>query len=72
MAGHLGELVCAVIALAGASADGRIIYTMVIAGIAIVCSFFLCPPFDTLFLSFPFDFVLFVMWLVAFCLLKTV
>ncbi|KAL6399540.1 hypothetical protein AUP68_18088 [Ilyonectria robusta] len=81
---RIGELCCAVIVLgllsrfcylisiAQESADGRIVYAMVVGGIGIIYSFFFCPPFKSLFLSFPFDFVLFVMWLVAYCLLQTV
>lgn len=81
---RLGEFACAVIVLGilsrfcylisipQAEADGRIIYAMVVAGIGIVYSFFFCPPFKSLFLGFPFDFILFVMWLVAYCLLQTV
>ncbi|KAH7118200.1 hypothetical protein B0J13DRAFT_569752 [Dactylonectria estremocensis] len=80
---RIGEFCCAVIVLgllsrfcylisiAQESADGRIVYAMVVAGIGIIYSFFFCPPFKSLFLSFPFDFVLFVMWLVAYCLLQT-
>ncbi|KAH8645950.1 hypothetical protein BGZ61DRAFT_377033 [Ilyonectria robusta] len=80
---RIGELCCAVIVLgllsrfcylisiAQESADGRIVYAMVVGGIGIIYSFFFCPPFKSLFLSFPFDFVLFVMWLVAYCLLQT-
>ncbi|WAO97039.1 MARVEL domain-containing protein [Fusarium falciforme] len=80
---RLGEFVCAVIVLGilsrfcylisipQAEADGRIIYAMAVAGIGIVYSFFFCPPFKSLFLGFPFDFILFVMWLVAYCLLQT-
>lgn len=52
--------------------DGRLVYAMVVAGISIIYSFLLCPPFRNLFMSFPCDFVLFVMWLVAYCLLQTV
>jgi hypothetical protein len=52
--------------------DGRIIYTMVVAGIGIVYSILFIAPVDKLFLSFPADFVLFIMWLVAFCLLQDV
>jgi hypothetical protein len=59
------------ISIAGVHLNGRIIYAMVVAGIGIIYSIFLCPPFDSLFLSFPFDFVLFVMWLVAASLLQT-
>lgn len=81
---RLGELACAVIVLGilcrfcylisirQANADGRIVYTMVVAGIGIVYSIFLCPPFKALFLSFPFDFVMFIMWLVAYSLLQNV
>ncbi|KAL6409999.1 hypothetical protein AUP68_06407 [Ilyonectria robusta] len=77
------EFCCAVIVLgllsrfvyltgiAEVNCDGRIIYTLVVAGIGIVCSILLCPPFVALFLSLPFDFVLFVMWLVAYCLLQS-
>ncbi|KAH6977608.1 hypothetical protein EDB80DRAFT_757379 [Ilyonectria destructans] len=59
------------LSIAGVNMNGRLIYTMVVAGIGIVYSIFLCPPFDTLFMSFPFDFILFIMWLVAYCLLQT-
>ncbi|KAH7007683.1 hypothetical protein EDB80DRAFT_764472 [Ilyonectria destructans] len=59
------------LSIAGVHMDGRLVYTMVVASIAIVYSIFLCPPFDTLFMSFPFDFLLFIMWLVAYCLLQT-
>src|SRR5689334_20225216 len=81
---RLGEFACAVIVLgilsrfcyyigiAQADVDGRIIYAMVVACIGIIYSFFFCLPFRALFLGFPFDFVLFVMWLVAYCLLQTV
>ena len=63
---------CHLISLAEADVDGRIIYAMVVASIGIIYSVFLSPPFKSLFLAFPFDFVLFVMWLVAYCLLQTV
>ncbi|KAM5343432.1 hypothetical protein ACJ41O_011969 [Fusarium nematophilum] len=59
------------ISIAEVHLDGRIVYTMVVAGIGIVYSIFLCPPFDSLFMSFPMDFILFIMWLVAYCLLQT-
>jgi hypothetical protein len=63
---------CYLISIAQSDADGRIIYAMVVACIGIIYSFFFCLPFKLLFLGFPFDFVLFVMWLVAYCLLQTV
>jgi hypothetical protein len=69
--GILGRF-CYLISDAHAHTDGRIIYAMVVAGISIVYTFFFCPPFKSLFLAFPVDFVLFVMWLVAYCLLQTV
>ncbi|CAM1503258.1 Fc.00g080340.m01.CDS01 [Cosmosporella sp. VM-42] len=58
------------ISIRQAGASGRVVYTMVIAVITIVYSFFLCCPFDALFMSFPVDFILFIGWLVAFCLLE--
>ncbi|RYC80215.1 hypothetical protein BFJ63_vAg16903 [Fusarium oxysporum f. sp. narcissi] len=59
------------VGLAEASVDGRIIYTIVVACLGIMYSIFFCPPFRSMFLGFPFDFLLFVMWLVAYCLLQT-
>lgn len=53
-------------------ANGRLVYAMVVAGMSLLYSFFLCPPFTVLFHAFPFDFVLGLMWLIAFCLLITV
>jgi hypothetical protein len=81
---RFGELVCGLVVLgifgrfcyiihgANVSVDGRIIYSMVTAAIGIIFSLAVCPPFNILFLGFPFDFVMFIMWLVAFCLLETV
>ncbi|KAK5992070.1 hypothetical protein PT974_05467 [Cladobotryum mycophilum] len=80
---RLFELSCAIIVLGilarfsylisivQVNADGRIVYAMVVAGIGIIFSFFFCPPFNALFMSFPFDFIMFILWLVAFCLLET-
>jgi hypothetical protein len=62
---------CYDLTIAQSYADSRIVYTMVVAGIALVYSFFVCIPFKTLFLGFPLDFVFFILWLVAFCLLET-
>ncbi|KAH7274712.1 hypothetical protein B0J15DRAFT_556514 [Fusarium solani] len=59
------------ISIAGVHLDGDIVYAMVVAGIGIIYSIVFCPPFDSLFLSFPFDFVLFIMWIVAAGLLQT-
>ncbi|KAK7417612.1 hypothetical protein QQX98_004433 [Neonectria punicea] len=80
---RLGQFSCAVIVLGilsrfayllsipQAHADGRIVYTMVIAGLTIPYSILFCLPFDALFMSFPVDFIFWIMWLVAFCLLET-
>ncbi|KAH7109389.1 hypothetical protein B0J13DRAFT_516947 [Dactylonectria estremocensis] len=62
---------CYVISIAQVHADSRIIYAMVVSGISIVYTIPFCLPFDTLFLGFPFDLILWIMWLVAFCLLET-
>jgi hypothetical protein len=55
-----------------AHADGRIIYAMVVAGLAVIYSFFFLWPFDVLFRAFPIDFIFSIMWLVAFALLANV
>lgn len=60
---------CYQLTVAQATANSRLVYTLVIAGITIVYSVLFCAPFNILSISFPFDFVLFVTWLVAFCLL---
>jgi hypothetical protein len=52
-------------------ANGRLVYTMVVGGISLLYSFCFCPPFNILFMAFPVDFVLSVMWLIAFCLIIT-
>ncbi|KAI9147116.1 hypothetical protein HJFPF1_13148 [Paramyrothecium foliicola] len=62
---------CYLISIPQAWADGRVVYAMVCAGITIVYSIFFSLPFKPMFLAFPVDFILFVMWLVAFCLLQT-
>jgi hypothetical protein len=51
---------------------GRIIYAVTIAGISIVCSIVLLPPFRHTFYAFPLDIILFVLWMVAFGLLGNV
>lgn len=63
---------CYQITVAQVSANARIVYTLVIACITVVFSVLFCAPFNILALSFPFDFVLFVTWLVAFALLASV
>ncbi|KAK3377381.1 hypothetical protein B0T24DRAFT_592990 [Lasiosphaeria ovina] len=78
---RLWELICSVIILgilgrflhllniAGAEHDGRVIYAISFAVISTLYSILFMPPFMHAFLAFPADFVLFVAWLVAFCLL---
>jgi hypothetical protein len=61
-----------VVSEAGATRDGRIIYGIVVASISIVFAIVFIAPFMYAFLASQFDFVLFVMWLVLFCLLITV
>ncbi|KAK0386890.1 hypothetical protein NLU13_5203 [Sarocladium strictum] len=68
--GLLGNFVHQIKKVDEASTDGRIIYSMVVAGIAIVYSILVCVPVKKLFLGFPVDFLLFIMWLVAYCLLQ--
>lgn len=57
---------------AGAHKDGRIIYTLVVACISTLFSIVFIAPFMYAFLAFPFDIVLSIMWLIAFCLLASV
>jgi len=78
---RLGEFICAVIVLAilarfcylisidQVSADGRIVYALVIASITVAYTIVLCLPINALAMSFPFDLFLFIAWLVAFSLL---
>ena len=81
---RIWQLVCSVIVLgilssflhrisnAGATRDGRVVYGIVTASISTVFSIVFIAPFLYAFLAFPADFILFVMWLVVFCLLVTV
>ncbi len=81
---RIWQLICSVIVLgilssflhrisnAGATRDGRIVYGIVTASISTVFSIVFIAPFLYAFLAFPADFILFVMWLVVFCLLVTV
>lgn len=78
------ELVCSAVVLgltarfvnlvirAGGSNDARIVYTLTLASISTLYSILFMPPLMYNFLAFAADFILFVMWLVAFCLLVTV
>jgi len=80
---RLGELASGVIVLAllgrflylvgeaNAYADSRIIYATVVSSIAIALSILLMPPFTYSFMAFAVDFVMFALFMVAFCLLET-
>ncbi len=81
---RIWQLMCSVLVLgilasflhrisnAGATRDGRVVYGIVTASISTVFSIVFIAPFLYAFLAFPADFILFVMWLVVFCLLVTV
>jgi len=81
---RVGELICAAIVAgilgryldiidqANVGANGRIVYTVVIAGISIFFSLVLLPPLKYSFWACPFDFAMFVCWMVAFGLLINV
>ncbi|KAL8391814.1 hypothetical protein RB595_002136 [Gaeumannomyces hyphopodioides] len=76
------ELCCAVIVLgldgrllwvvgqAGVYRDARLIYTIVVASLGAAFSLVLILPIIYAFYAFPMDFVLFVMWFVAFVLME--
>ena len=57
---------------ANVDANGRIVYTIAIAGISIFFSILFMPPLKYSFYGFPLDFALFVCWMVAFGLLVNV
>ena len=57
---------------AGADSNSRIIYTIVVACISTVYSLVFVAPLPYAFMAFPLDFVMFVLWLVVFCLDETV
>jgi hypothetical protein len=63
---------CHLLGVVDANTDGRLIYAMVVASIGIVYTIIFFAPVRMLFLAFPADFVLFIMWLVAYCLLQSV
>jgi hypothetical protein len=81
---RIWELVCSAVVLgivakfinsvirASGQNDSRLIYTLIVASISTLYSLLFMPPFLYTFLAFPADFILFVMWLIAFCLLVTV
>lgn len=57
---------------AGVEANGRIVYSVAIAGISIFFSIVFMPPLKYSFYGFPLDFALFICWMVAFGLLVNV
>ncbi|KAH8906500.1 hypothetical protein BR93DRAFT_880370 [Coniochaeta sp. PMI_546] len=79
---RFGELTCSVIVLgllgrflsivsdANVYADSRIIYATVVASMGVLFSILFILPFTYSFMAFPLDFVMFVLALVAFCLLE--
>jgi len=81
---RIWELICSVIVIGILAAfldrvddgdgpsDGRIIYALVTACVSTVFSLVFIVPFLHSFFAFPGDFILWIMWLVAFCLLDTV
>lgn len=54
---------------AGDTANGRIIYVEVIAGLSIALALILITPWKYSFWAFPIDFAMFICWIVAFGLL---
>jgi len=80
---RIGELCSALIVLgivghflyivgeAGTYADNRLIFAIVVASISTALSLLTLLPFTFAFLVFPVDLVLFVLWLVTYCLLQT-
>ncbi len=57
---------------AGADANSRIIYTIVVASISTAYSLVFVVPMTYAFIVFPLDFIMFVLWIVVFCLDETV
>jgi hypothetical protein len=57
---------------ASVEANGRLVYTVAIAGISIFFSIAFMPPLKYSFYGFPLDFALFICWMVAFGLLVDV
>lgn len=57
---------------AGVGSNGRVVYSIAIAGISIFFAIVLMPPLAYSFYGFPLDFAIFVCWMVAFGLLVNV
>lgn len=56
----------------GSSGGSRIIYALALSGISIFFALLLIVPLKFQFWAFPLDFIMFVMWIVAFALLTNV
>lgn len=81
---HVFEIICAAVVAgtvgwylhavdnAGAHVNSRLVYTQATAGISLFLSLILIVPLRYSFLAFPLNFILFVMWMVAFGLLVNV
>ncbi|KAI5197924.1 hypothetical protein AUEXF2481DRAFT_44470 [Aureobasidium subglaciale EXF-2481] len=54
---------------ANGSANGKVVYAMVIASLALLFSIVLMVPLWCTFRAFPLDFIMFLCWMVAFALL---
>ncbi len=61
-----------IVSNAGVYADPRVIYAIVIACMGVFLSLLFMLPFTYSFMVFPMDFVMFLLFLVAFCLLEAV
>jgi hypothetical protein len=70
-AGILGRYVY-LLDVADLSVNSKLEYALAISGIAITFSLLLIAPFAYQFWAFPFDFAMFVMWMVSFGLLDDV
>ena len=57
---------------ANAPYSSRLVYTVTLAAISIICSLVLLPPFKYSYMAFPFDYALFICWMVCFGLLTGV
>lgn len=56
----------------GFNGGSKVIYTLALSGISIFFALILLVPLNFQFWAFPFDFAMFVMWIVAFALLTNV
>jgi hypothetical protein len=61
-----------IISTAGVFADSRIVYATVVACIGVLFSVFFMVPCIASFFTFPIDFIMAILWLVAFCLFEAV